>query len=114
MAHGKYTRPRKLKDENKWMKFFTIPQLFFIMLAVLLVGPIALFLSSNGMFPLGLFLFLFFVGATVGIVMFKVPSELYLFGADVPIMQIFLRILLKKIRKKKISTANYDETRRDS
>lgn len=114
MALGRYKVPSELKNENKWFKFFTIPQLCVIGVALVVAIFLLIIFAKQGVFPVGFFIFLLIMIAAFSVVMIKVPDEYYLFGAKEPVGVIFLRLLIKKLRHRKVYVANYSATRRDT
>ncbi len=108
MADGVYSIPRELKDEDKWLKFFTKTQLMIFGIGVLIVILFGLVLM-----PLGAYHLLTVLGVIIltifGILAFvPMPPSRYLYGGGFPLYVIVLRILNKMISKKKLYLKNYD------
>lgn len=107
---GSYKVPKKLKDEDKWFKFFTKTQLLVMLIALMLgiVGLVAF--VSIGMVVLGiLFLLLPIIVAAI-CVFFKIPEDKYLIGGGEYIGTILLLLLRKQLPGQKVLfLSNYDD-----
>lgn len=114
MGLGKYKVPSELKDENKWFKFFTIPQLAIVGVAFIVALAVGAFLTKCGLFPFAVFFFFVIMLCTLSMVMFKVPDEYYLLGARQPVGMVLLRLIIKKIKYHRVFASYSDDTGREN
>ena len=112
MALGKYKVPSELKDENKWLKFFTIPQLTIVGTAFIVALAVGAFLTKCGLFPFAVFFFLVVMLCALSLVMIKVPDEYYLLGARQPVGMVLLRLVIKKGKYHRVYVSYFNDTRR--
>lgn len=108
MELGKYEVHEDIQNEDKWLKFFTLPQLGAIALAIVAgIGIIVVF-SKIGLVAVGIFLCILIVLAVVVCVMIPMPEDRYLFGGGELIGVLAIRLILKKTPlKKKLYISNY-------
>lgn len=107
---GTYKIPSEFKDEDKWFKWFTIPQL------LALGGSIAVCVI---VYRILAGIHMAFIGACLDIVILVVaglcifapiPNDKYLLGGGQPFRVILVRIVWKRLpSNKKIYVRNYDE-----
>ena len=113
MAFGRFRIPSEFKDEDKWLKFFTKPQLVALGIALLVSATVLVVLTKYGLFAVGFAIFLLIMLTAFTVVMKKVPESYYLMGANETIGIILLRVIIKKLKRKVIYVANTCLTRRD-
>ena len=99
---GRYKIPREFKDEDKWFKFFTKKQLFYLVIfGGLAVG--AVWLTSNiHLTLLGILLAIFLIAIGIVVPRVNMPLDKYLWGGGVPIEKLAVRVLLKQLPKNKV------------
>lgn len=108
MELGKYEVHEDIQNEDKWLKFFTLPQLGALALALVLGMGSILFFSKIGLIAVGIFFCILAVLATFVCVMIPMPEDRYLFGGGELIGVLVIRLLLKKTPvKKKLYISNY-------
>lgn len=108
MANGVYGIPRKLKDEDKWFKFFTKIQLmiFGIGVAISLVFAVLLFpLKAYHLWVVLTVIVLVLAGF---LALVPMPNSRYLYGGGYPLYVIVIRLINKIISKKRLYIKNYD------
>ena len=107
---GSYQIPKEYKDEDKWLRFFTLPQLGYMAIALGLSGVTCLFTFLLHIIFVGIVLsviyFLFF-----GLVAFLViPKDRYMFGGGYTFRELLLRVIIKNLpRNRKLYVKNYEE-----
>lgn len=108
MNLGTYHVPDQMKDEDKWLYFFTKPQIAAILIALMLGISNIVFFSKAGLVFLGILFALVIVVGTGFAVMFRMPPEQYLMGGGEFLGIILLRILRKQLPwNRKIYVKNY-------
>ena len=108
MELGKYEVHEDIQNEDKWLKFFTLPQLGVIALAVVVGVSCIFFFSKIGLAAVGIFFCILLVLAAFVCVMIPMPEDKYLFGGGELIGVLAVRLVLKKTPlKKKLYICNY-------
>lgn len=106
---GRYQNPTALKDEDKYLKFFTKTELVFLT-ATLIPSVIIVrsAMNSGSFFHLWIAFTLAFllVGGTFAILKIKVPGRWYLLGCGVPIYVLIWRVVRRAMLPKVVFTKN--------
>ena len=97
---GKYKVPRELQDEDKWFKFFTIPQLATALVVLLIDWRIVSFLARFHMEIVGIALAILLTILCGTVILFKMPNNKHLYGGGVPLQTLAFRIIRRKLFSK--------------
>lgn len=109
---GDYPIMAELKDEDKWLKYFTVKQLIYYGIAIG-IGVLTTFLLSKiGLEVIGFVLILINLATAIFLQM-KIPPDKYLIGSGYEVSRILIRLFKKNFIKKNrvIYTKNYDEAK---
>lgn len=99
---GTYKIPSEYKDEDKWFKFFTIPQVFAIAIVLLLSFIVFKFLSALHLAFIGACIDIVIILLAVLIIFAPIPENKYLIGGGQPFRVVFINFIRKKLPKNKI------------
>lgn len=110
---GDYAVMQELKDEDKWLKFFTKKQLLYMGVAALVgLGEIALFYRI-GLVVVGVELLIINVAVSF-LIQQKMPQSKYLWGGGMLIEDLLLRVIKKNLPgRKKLYTKFINEKEED-
>lgn len=98
---GDYPCMTELKDEDRWLKFFTKKQLLYIGVAALLgIGEIVLFYKI-GLTVVGVELLLINIAVSF-VIQQKLPPDKYLWGGGTLIEELLFRVVKKNLPGRKI------------
>lgn len=99
---GRYKTPDELRDEDKWFKFFTLPQLAAICGVVAADGCMVTLWGKVGLIGVGICLAVIITAFSLALIFLKMPKRRYLMGGGLPLYEIALRIVQKKKRRKRV------------
>ncbi len=108
MANGTYNIPRPLKDEDKWLKFFTKTQLLIVGIGIIIAALFGLILWPIGANHIAVVIAVIIIALSAVLAFFPMPPDKYLYGGGYPLYIIALRVVVKMFSKKKIYIKNYD------
>lgn len=105
---GDYAVMHELKDEDKWLKYFTKKQLLYFGVAILIgFGEIALFYHI-GLVVVGVELLI--INLIIAfLIQQKMPQDKYLWGGGTLIQELLLRVIRKNLPGKKILYTKFYE-----
>lgn len=105
---GDYAVMAELKDEDKWLKYFTKKQLlYFGVASVLGIGEIILFYKL-GLVIIGVELLIINI-VIAFVIQLRMPSDKYLWGGGTLIEELLLRIIKKNLPGHKILYTKFIE-----
>lgn len=99
---GHYKRPHEFKDEDKWLRYFTKPQLLYL---IVFGGTgILLFIlfKGLGLRYIGCVFFELFTAAGILLPRVDVPQNWYLWGGGIPVRTILVRLIKKNLPWNKV------------
>lgn len=102
----------ELKDEDKWLKFFTIKQLIYYAIAIV-IGILATLILKNIHLEAVGFVMIIVNIAIAFLLQMKIPEsgDKYIIGAGMPLQTILFRLLKKLLPKNRvIYVKNYDSS----
>lgn len=107
---GSYQIPKEFKDEDKWFRYFTKKQLIFVGGAGFASVVITSFFKGLGMIKVGISISEVILLLTIAIAFIKIPTDKYMIGGGYHIMQILLRLVIKRLPKNRVLyVKNYGE-----
>ncbi len=101
MALGVYKVPRKLKDEDKWFRFFTKTQLFIMMIGIAISAVFFFIFGLVKAYRIATVFSVFVLLVCALLAFFKMPESRYLYGGGYPAYQILFRLIKKYFMSKK-------------
>lgn len=110
---GDYAVMHELKDEDKWLKYFTKKQLLYYGVAILIgIGEILL-LYKISLVVVGVELLI--INLIVAfLIQQKMPQDKYLWGGGTLIQELLLRVIKKNLPgKRNLYTKFYDDEREE-
>lgn len=110
---GDYPIMSELKDEDKWLKFFTVKQLIYFGIALALgIGEIIVF-NYIHLIIVGIELLIINV-FLAWLLLQNMPNDKFIWGGGTPIKTIALRLVKKNLPSNRvIYTKNYNDTREE-
>jgi hypothetical protein len=107
---GSYQIPKEFKDEDKWFRYFTKKQLIFVGGAIFLSVVITSFFSGLGLIKVGISISEVILLLTIAVAFIRIPTDRYLIGGGYHIMQILMRLVIKRLKQNRILyVKNYSE-----
>ena len=99
---GRYKTPDELRDEDRWFKFFTLPQLA-AACAIAAADALLIALAKKaGIVPAGICAALLLT-ALAGVLLFlRMPRRRYLMGGGLPLYEVARRVIAKKMPSRRV------------
>jgi len=99
---GRYKTPDELRDEDKWFKFFTLPQLAAACGVLAADGGMVVLSARCKAAPAGACAAVLFTAAAALLIFVKMPKRRYLLGGGLPLYEIARRLVAKKAKSRRV------------
>lgn len=109
---GKYKTPNEFKDEDIWFKWFTKKQFLYMVASAIVSVFIFVTLEKFKLTLIGAIAAVVILFAGFFVPRFNMPEDKYIIGGGIPLEQVLIRILAKKLfQKKKIYVSDFSKER---
>lgn len=109
MALGKYRIMKPLKDEDRWLKFFTKKQFGFLIPAGVLSFVLYKVFTGMELRPVGIMSATLIMMTALFVSMYQIPNNRYMISGGRPVYVVLFRLLRKSMKKNKVVyTKNYE------